>query len=86
MALVGEQINDPRLQLSLEYLGRELAADTTTASLCYALLGLAAHHRTPDDAGNWLETAYRRTIRQDANTYRLSLLALASTDTYPFTS
>ncbi len=86
MALADEQNADPRVELSLQYLERELSAETTTASLSYGLLGLSAHNRTHDNQLAWLETAYERTIPQDASPYKFALIALASTTDYPFTA
>jgi hypothetical protein len=84
MALGGEQLDDPRIELTLQYLERELSMDTTTASLSYGLLGLAAHNRASSKQVDWLEAAYLRTIRREPSPYKLSLLALASTFPYPF--
>lgn len=84
MALADEQLTDPRIELSLQYLDRELSAETTTASLCYGLLGLAAHDRAPADRHAWLERAYQRTNSQDASPYKLALVALAASDDCPF--
>jgi hypothetical protein len=83
MALGDEQIADPRIERSLQYLERELSADTTTASLCYGLLGLAAHDRRIANQGNLLETAYRRTVHRDASPYKLALIALAIAEPNP---
>jgi hypothetical protein len=83
MALADEQISDPRIELSLQYLERELSAETTTASLCYGLLGLAAHDRAPADRVTWLEKAYQRTNQNGASPYKLALVALASTRENP---
>ncbi len=83
MALAGEPSTDPRIELSLQYLERELSADTTTASLCYGLLGLAAHRRSPADRLVWLQNAFQRQNGTDASPYKLALLSLASTIPYP---
>lgn len=84
MALADEQIADPRVERSLEYLERELSAETTTTSLSYGLLGLAAHNRAPVGRMSWLEAAYWRTITNGVCPYKLALIALASTTDYPF--
>jgi hypothetical protein len=84
MALAGELNQDRRVELSLQFLRRELRRDTTTASLCYGLLGLAAHNRWPAERHAWLENAYRLCIENDGSCYKLSLLALAAADHYPF--
>jgi hypothetical protein len=62
----------------LKYLRNSLSARTTTASLCWGLLGLSAHDQRPADADLWLESAYGRTIRRDRSPYKLALLALAA--------
>jgi len=85
MALADEKIDDARIELSLRYLERELCRETTTASLCYGLLGLAAHGCTPPpDRLVWLRRAYERVVHRSVNAYKLALLALASSDRYPF--
>ncbi len=83
MALAGEECDDPRIERSLEYLGRELSPKTTTASLCYGLLGLAAHGRSPEPRHAWLQHAYRHTVEAGASPYKLALVALAAADDYP---
>jgi hypothetical protein len=85
-ALADEKLDDPRVDRSLEYLDRELSADTTTASLCYGLLGLTAFGRAPANKSTWLESAYRRTTEQDASPFKLALLALAAPDVNPLTT
>ena len=84
MALADEELDDPRIERSLAYLGRELSAETTTTSLCYGLLGLAAFGRTPPDRAAWLEAAYQRELKRGVSTYKLALLALAASDRNPF--
>ena len=83
MALGDEQIDDPRIGRSLEYLTANLSADTATASLCYGILGLKAHDQSPTDKLGWLEMAHERTMRQGASPYKLALISLASTDRFP---
>lgn len=79
LALAGEADDARRIENSLAYLTHSLSAKTTTASLCWGLLGLSAHDRLPPDADLWLESAYGRTIRRDRSPYKMALLALAST-------
>jgi hypothetical protein len=81
LALAGESDRDGRIEKSLDYLTAELSPRTASASLCYGLLGLAAHGCLPADASKWLETAYRRTLARDASRYRLALVALAALGT-----
>jgi hypothetical protein len=78
LALAGEQINDPRIGLSLQYLTDTVSAETTPISLSYGLLGLTAHNRRPAAANQWLETAFRRTVQRDASPLALALLVLAA--------
>jgi len=77
LALGGELDSKGRIAKSIEYLQRELSSQTTTASLCYGLLGLAAQDRWPADAREWLAVAGRRTLARDPSGYKLALLALA---------
>jgi hypothetical protein len=63
---------------TIDYLEAEIANQTATASLCYALLGLAAHGRRPPASEDRLSGAAERTLHRAASTYRLALLALAA--------
>jgi hypothetical protein len=78
LALAGEEIHDPRPERSLDYLHRELSATTPPVSLCYGLLGLAAHGRLPADASAWLATAAERVARRRAGPHVAALLRLAA--------
>lgn len=76
---LGPDADDSGLtEKAIDYLNRELSAETTTASLSYGLLGLAAQGRWPNEADRWLEAASRRTLRRDPSTFKLALLALAA--------
>jgi hypothetical protein len=86
MALADEANPVPQVELSLRFLERELCQDTTTASLCYGLLGLAAHDRAPSNCLAWLEQAYRRSLSNGSSCYKLALLALAAAESYPFSN
>ena len=79
LALAGESDGQRRIGRSLSYLNQTLSARTTTASLCWGLLGLSAHNQRPAEADLWLESAYGRTIRRDRSPYKFALLALAAT-------
>lgn len=83
MALADEA-HDARIDRSLDVLQGALSAETTTASLSYGLLGLAAYDRAPADRLDWLRAAYERTLQQGASPYKLALMALASAKEYPF--
>jgi len=76
-ALHGEPDAEQQVQRSLDYLDRTLSARTTTASLCYGLIGASAHGRRPGAADRWLEAAWQRTLARDASPYKFALLALA---------
>ena len=78
LALAGQTEVDRRIGRSLDFLAANLSAETTSASLAYGLMGLAAHDRFPPDARNWLRAAYRRTIARDGAAYKLALLSLAA--------
>jgi hypothetical protein len=77
MALAGETETHPRTEQSLKYLEQALAADTTMASLCYGVLGLAAHERRSNEHSAWVRKSYERASREDVGCYKLALLALA---------
>lgn len=83
-ALAGEAAAARRVAASVAWLTRTLNAQTATPSLCWGLLGLAAHDALPAAADGWLEAAYRRVIQHDRSPYKLALLALAARQT-PFT-
>jgi len=78
MALAGEPDDDGRVARSIEYLQLQLTAETSSASLAYALLGLEAQGAPLKSSLDWLELAYRRTLERDAPPYQLALLALAA--------
>jgi hypothetical protein len=77
-SLAGEDCADPRIERSLAYLERAASPQLASASLCYALLGLAAHGRRPALADEWLSQSYRRMMRQSASPYKLALIGLAT--------
>lgn len=78
LALAGE--NDPsgRLERTLDYLARSVCQTTPPISLCWSLLGLAAHDRTPTAADEWIAAAYERVCAKDESPYKLALLAHAA--------
>lgn len=80
MLALADETDDPkrRIARSLDYLAKSLSIETTSASLAYGLIGLAAHGRFPADARKWLEAAYLRTVARDAAGYKLALLSLAA--------
>ncbi len=78
LALSGCSERTPRIEASVGYLQREVGERTTTDSLCYALMGLAAWQRVPAGADQWLSRAGQRVLNRDAAGYKLALLALAA--------
>ena len=74
MALAGEDINDQRVNKSIELLERSIDAEASVASLCYAVIGLRAHFRHVPHAERTLELAARRTT----NCYHAALVSLAN--------
>jgi hypothetical protein len=78
LALAGEDDLRGRIARTLDYLRSELSERTTTASLCYGLLGLAAHDAFPKHSADWLRAAAARSLARNPSAYNLALLALAS--------
>ena len=78
LALADEPDADGRIGKSIEYLLRALNQRTATASLCYGLIGLAAHDSSPADAELVLANAAQWTLKREAAPYKLALLALAA--------
>lgn len=76
-ALVGTAASDPRLLLTLDYLEREVARPTGSASLAFALVALAAWGRRPAAADSLIDEALRRSDAT-GSTYKLALLTLAA--------
>ena len=81
LALSGETDANGRIARSLDYVVGAVNADVTSASLGYALLGLAAHDRLPPDYAPWLAKAAARSKQRDSLGPRLTLLALAALGT-----
>jgi hypothetical protein len=75
-ALAGESEIRPKVQHSLNLLTHTLSPRTTTASLCYAVMGLAEHGVWPHAAGEWLSSAYQRTLARHGSPYHAALLIL----------
>ena len=78
LALASEPHDRVRLSNSLTYLERNISAQTGTTSLCWSLMALAAHGRTPREVDTWLESAYERTLLRDRSPLKLALILLAS--------
>lgn len=78
IALAGTSAEDPRIDKSLNWLADSINDQATTASLAYALLGLAANGRERADASTLLEAALKKpTSKLGAYLPRRSLAALA---------
>jgi len=78
LALAGEEDTDGAIERSFVYLERKLSKETTIPSLCWGLMGLAAHDRRPTDADQWLRTAVARTQHRRLAPIEDALLVLAS--------
>jgi hypothetical protein len=76
-ALAGERDASGRIERTIDYLEQTLNRETTSMSLAYGLIGLAAQDRTPRAAETWLASAAGRGGREAAP-YKLALLALAA--------
>ena len=76
--LAGESSAVPRVEVSIRYLNEHIGPDTATASLSYALIGLAGQGQRPADADCWLTAACGRTLSRDNSPMKLALLALAA--------
>jgi hypothetical protein len=76
-ALAGEDAME-QIGLSIGYLDNALAGPVSTASLSYALIGMAAHRRRPAAADRLLAAAGTETLRRGAAPYPLALAALAA--------
>ena len=78
LALANQASTDPRIEMSLQYLERELPSTVPIASLCYGLLGLTAHNRRPSAADQWLQSAHQREQKRGPSPHKLALIALAA--------
>jgi hypothetical protein len=78
LAIAGEEVADPRIARSINYLHQSLSETMAVTSLCYGLLGLIAHGERPKQAEAWLAGAYERECRRGRSSYKLALLALAA--------
>jgi hypothetical protein len=77
-ALAGQPDIRSKVLSSIQWLQNMLTQRTTTASLCYALMGLAAHGLWPQEADAWLPSAYRRTMAGHGSPYHVALLVLTA--------
>lgn len=77
-ALVGQTSAEAEVCQAIGYLRKVLSPSTTTASLSFALIGLAGHGQRPRGADAWLAAACGRSLRDGAGPYALALAALAA--------
>jgi hypothetical protein len=75
-ALADEREGTSRISRSVAWLANNLSAETSTASLCWGLMGLAAHGAAPQASADWLCGAYERAGGSNASSYKLALIAL----------
>lgn len=74
LALADQRPNG-RLRSTIQYLKRKTGLRTTPASLCWALMGLAAVGETPEGTSHWLEQAAGRRL---LSAHHAALIALAT--------
>lgn len=78
LALAGEKDESGRLDRTLDFLMKACNPETTPNSLCWAILGLAAHDRLPSNKESLLNEAFVRTMKRGGSPYTLALLANAA--------
>lgn len=76
--LAPERADDPRIEKSVAYLQQAISPTTATASLCFALMGLAAFGRAPADAERWIEDRLLAISDDAAPAQKRALLLLAA--------
>ena len=67
LALAGEEDADGRIAKSVDYLTKKATGELATDSLSYALMGLAAHNRSPTEAPTWIERRLDRSAEESAS-------------------
>ncbi|MEQ8210884.1 MAG: hypothetical protein RH917_13745 [Lacipirellulaceae bacterium] len=79
-AIAEHQVSDSRIEQTLEYLERSVADNLVTPnSLSFALLGLTAFNRRPQNADQLVADHFRRLeSKSNPGTYHQSLLLLAA--------
>lgn len=77
-ALAVANIDASRVERSLRYLQQRWADVESTASLCYASMGLAAYGRSPDALQEKLERRHAAWKSKRQGIYKLALLTLAA--------
>ena len=76
LALAG-QSGDARISKTVDYVAGQIRRNTTTASLSYALLGLAAHGHAVLGSEELLAVSFERCEARGLCSYKLALLTLA---------
>ena len=76
-ALAGEDVDDPRLAKTVDYLRQASAEPTGTASLAWAVRGLAANGAANEAIRSALAQAWPR-VERNGGLYRLALWSLAA--------
>jgi hypothetical protein len=78
LALANEVDRSGRIEKSLHFLESACKGEVTPNSLCWALLGLAAHDRYVGNTETLLEKAYEKVVSQGSSPYSVVLLATAA--------
>ena len=78
LALAGEADPSGRISKTLDYLTQACTKETTPQSLAWALLGLAAHDRTPEQAPELIAAAYETTAKRSNALFTQTLLVHAA--------
>ena len=79
LAIADIPIEDPRVDRTLDYLEASISKQTATASLCFALLGLASHNRRPKHASTLIGHAIQRDQSSKSQScYKIALACLAA--------
>lgn len=77
-ALAASNIDRNRIQRSVRYLQQQWPKVNSTASLCYAAIGLSAFGLTPESLDAKLRERFEIWCRRKGSTHKLALLALAA--------
>ncbi len=78
LALVDEFDEKRKIVKTLDYLSAEISPETTSCSLAWGILGLAAHDRAPANAARLLEQSFARILKSDRSPHKIALIALAA--------
>jgi cytochrome P450 len=78
LALSGHRDPRGKIPRTLDYLTFAVSSETTSASLAWALLGLAAHRQAPPDTDLLLQAAFERNLKRGGSLHKIALLLLAA--------